>query len=98
MAYDLPFPSLIDYSKISVFLQPLSRISSKSGGMQALADTLQSMSMPSVGIINVESMREEGTHVYDRFFSYFRNPEGVASGMLIEASLMMEKHGVLHLR
>jgi len=88
IAFDLPFPSLIDYDSIAVFSEPLSRLGG--AGLAPLAAALDSMNAD-----RLDEMRAKGRHIFEKWFSYMQGGEGVATGILAEAWIMMMQHGII---
>jgi hypothetical protein len=103
MSHDLPFPNLIDWSAIAIFTEDLHMIMkcSESDGLAQLARVLNS----TVGIQVIkeggearrrfDAMRLEGQKTFQKWFSYFRYPQGVATGVLYEGFVLLKKHQVL---
>jgi hypothetical protein len=97
--YTLPFPSLIKYDEIALFSRPFSDITTqRRDGLKVLAAILEEYVGPNATEEKkrkLEDMRARGLRVYDTYFSFFRNPNGVATSMLFEAWVLLQKHGII---
>jgi len=99
-AFTLPFPSLIDYDSLALFSLPFKEMVARKDkdGLQEFARVLESFAGPDAvpdRRARLESMRAEGVKVYERHFSFFRNPQGVTTSMLFEAWVLLQRQGIL---
>ena len=70
-------------------------------GIQEFGRVLESYAGPKADpdkAAAIEAMREKGIEAYEKYFSFFRNPGGVATAMLFEAWVMQQQIGILKVR
>ena len=94
----VPFPSLVDYDEFGLFAPAFDFLTTRSEGVARLAKAIEKIVGPGAGSEyqrKAERMRQRGMEVFKQHFSYFRNPQGVASSMLLEAWVLMQKMGVI---
>ena len=98
IARDLPFPSLINWDEIAFFVHHLGRIATRPADTKKLISFFElqagRMQTPETKR-RLQDMRTKGMKVYDDYFSYFRNPHGVATALLYEAWVLVQKQGII---
>uniref|UniRef100_A0A7S1DZW8 Exostosin GT47 domain-containing protein n=1 Tax=Hemiselmis andersenii TaxID=464988 RepID=A0A7S1DZW8_HEMAN len=98
IAYDIPFPSLIDWDSIALFVRSMQDIGACQNGLKETFLVLDSLGGPASSrevAERLERMRVLGKEVFYRHFSFLRNPEGVVSSMLFEARELLRR-GFVH--
>mmetsp|Transcript_49811 Transcript_49811/g.124311 ORF Transcript_49811/g.124311 Transcript_49811/m.124311 type:complete len:253 (+) Transcript_49811:210-968(+) len=97
MTHVLPFPNLIDWDEVAFFTEALNDVTSCGAGVFEMADTLNRTMGREAGeeqVARLERMSRRGVEVFQKHFSYFRNPRGVADGALYEAYTLMKEKGI----
>ncbi len=95
---DLPYPSLIDWDAVAFFTLSLETITKRPDGLKVLAKALEDTVGPHVSPekkARLDKMRAEGTRVFNQHLAYRKNPRGAVDSLLLEAWVLLQKHGIL---
>eukprot|EP00283_Hemiselmis_rufescens_P026160 CAMPEP_0173452052 /NCGR_PEP_ID=MMETSP1357-20121228/47959_1 /TAXON_ID=77926 /ORGANISM="Hemiselmis rufescens, Strain PCC563" /LENGTH=310 /DNA_ID=CAMNT_0014418877 /DNA_START=25 /DNA_END=957 /DNA_ORIENTATION=- len=94
MATNLPFPSQINWDRIALFTHPLGYIKNITHMVRAI-ESVAGRDAGQEQLDKLDAMRREGRRVFNRYFSYLRNAEGVAEAMLFEAWVQIQRKGAV---
>jgi hypothetical protein len=95
---DLPYPSLIDWDAVAFFTLSLETITKRPDGLKVLAKALDDMVGPHISAekkARLDKMRAEGTRAFNQHLAYRKNPRGAVDSLLLEAWILLQKHGIL---
>jgi hypothetical protein len=99
MPTELPLPSLIDWDNIALFTDNFEMISKTPNGTQRMGEALEKLVGPNAGPREKERlacMQRAARRAYHDYLSYFSNPTGLTTGLLLEAWVLLQKRGLLH--
>lgn len=98
MPTELPLPSLIDWDNIALFTDNFDEISKKENGIRLMGEAVERLVGPNAGPREKERlacMQRAARRAYQDYLSYFSNPRGLTTGLLLEAWLLLQKRGLI---